>query len=257
MNSPDEKIVEKIKKLLNLTQAQGATENEAAMAIAMAQKLALSHGLNLQEISIQEKTEQVIGETETISTTNKVEWKEGLICALVHANGCFCFWYNTQTKVNSYRLTTKKKLIVVGTEFSRFVVLESFKYLESVVEALAEEELYDAERLIRIKELIVPGGLNRREFLSSFRIGCSKRLQQRIVESTRQVAEKGTENCTAIVVANYLLESRRDAKEWANKKHQLQAGKARKVVNRSDKLGYQLGIRAADDVNLSPQKELK
>lgn len=103
----------------------------------------------------------------------------------------------------------------------------------------------------------MPQGLNRREFLSAFRVGCSNRLQERIKESTKKVAEQGTENCTAIVVANYLLESRKNAKEWANKQYNLTSGKPKAIVDRSDRLGYRLGREAADSVNLSPQKELK
>ena len=257
MKSLDEKVIEQIKKLLNLTESKGATEHEAATAVAMAQKLALKHGLNLQELSVEEETEQVVSESVTISTTNAVEWKVGLVSALAYANGCYCFWKHGEMKGNRHRITVRRSFIVVGTEFNRFVVVESFKYLESVVESLAEEDLYDTERRIRIKELVMPQELNRREFLSAFRVGCSNRLQERIKESTKQVAEQGTENCTAIVVANYLLESRKNAKEWANKQYNLTSGKPKAIVDRSDRLGYRLGREAADSVNLSPQKELK
>lgn len=256
MNSLDDKIVQQIKKLLNLTEAKGATEHEASVAISMAQKLALKHGLNLQELSVEEETEQVVSESVTISTTNAVEWKVGLVSTLAYANGCYCFWKHGEMKGNRHRVTVKRSFIVVGTEFNRFVVIEAFKYLESVVESLAEEELYDTERRIRIKELVMPQGLNRREFLSAFRVGCSNRLQERIRETTKQVVEKGTENCTAIVVANYLLESRKNAQEWANKKYNLTSGKSKAITDRSDRLGYRLGREAADTINLSPQKEL-
>lgn len=258
MNCPEQNVIQQIKKLLNLTEAKGATEAEAANAVNLAQKLALKRGLNLQEFSIEEEeVSATIEEDAVFTTANLVEWKVDLIATLVYANGCFHFWRPQKNVYNKKRRTIIKELIIVGTEFNRFIVIESFKYLEKVVETLAKEELEDTERRIRIKELFMPFGLNRREFLHSFKIGCSRGLQNRIMKSTKELTEQGTENCTAIVVANYLLENRNNAKNWVEKKHKLETMKSKKRIDRSDTLGYNLGKDAADTVDLSPQKALK
>jgi hypothetical protein len=180
----DAKVIEQLRKLLNLSTAKGATESEASNAVELAQKLALKHGLDLQKISVQVEGETYVpkqGESAIFKTGNSIEWKVKLVDALVYANGCYSFWNHKEFNTsNKKRMTTIKELVIVGTELNRIVVTESFKYLESVVEELAEEELLDTQRRIRIKEIFMPQGLNKREFLSSFRVGCAERLAERV-----------------------------------------------------------------------------
>lgn len=50
MNTPNEKILDRLSKLLALAQNSGATENEAEVALAMAHKMMAKHNLSLLDI---------------------------------------------------------------------------------------------------------------------------------------------------------------------------------------------------------------
>lgn len=54
MNAPDETVVEKIRKLLRITDERGATKDERDSALMAAQRLALRHSINLDEVDARE-----------------------------------------------------------------------------------------------------------------------------------------------------------------------------------------------------------
>lgn len=262
MNPEMDKVFEQIKKLLRLSQDGGASESEAQSAMNLAQNLALKHGLSLENIDLNDSernTARVQGQEILLDGVNRIEWKAVLIRQLAYTNGCFFYWDQTDSRMSEKgkRLVVKNRLILIGTEMNRFMVKEGFRYLEEVVEVLAKEELADTERIIRIKELFMPDGLNRREFLSSFKIGCAERLSERLYDDyKKRIATPVSEKCTAIVVANYYLECRKEAEEFVTSKTKLYSTKVR-VKDTSDKLGHRLGRQAANTVDLNPQKELK
>lgn len=71
----DPNIIEKIKKLLRTEQNGGATEAEAATALAMAQKLAMKHGVDLAEVEVAEITgtgEPFVSEDCEVKTKNGI-----------------------------------------------------------------------------------------------------------------------------------------------------------------------------------------
>jgi Protein of unknown function (DUF2786) len=56
MSVPDPNILDKIRKLMRVDEARGATSDEVAQALALAQKLALKHAVDLDELDVQEIT---------------------------------------------------------------------------------------------------------------------------------------------------------------------------------------------------------
>lgn len=70
-----EKIISKIKKLLEMTEANGASENEAMTAALKAQKLMAEYHISEKEIST-EKSDKIVKKCTFIGTGNK--WKYAL-----------------------------------------------------------------------------------------------------------------------------------------------------------------------------------
>lgn len=58
-----EKIIAKIRKLLNMTQENGASENEAIMAALKAQKLMAEYNINIADIETCDDSMTIIEES--------------------------------------------------------------------------------------------------------------------------------------------------------------------------------------------------
>lgn len=71
-----EKIISKIKKLLEMTEANGASENEAMTAALKAQKLMAEYHISEKEIGEKEKSDKIVMKHTFIGTGNK--WKYAL-----------------------------------------------------------------------------------------------------------------------------------------------------------------------------------
>lgn len=71
-----EKIISKIKKLLEMTEANGASENEAMAAALKAQKLMAEYHISEKEIGEKEKSDKIVIKHTFIGTGNK--WKYAL-----------------------------------------------------------------------------------------------------------------------------------------------------------------------------------
>lgn len=82
-----EKVKNKISHLLNVTVENGATENEAYMAMLKARELMAKYDISIAETSITEKDEIIESSTET---SNDV-WKESLAGLVANNFGCKVF----------------------------------------------------------------------------------------------------------------------------------------------------------------------
>lgn len=97
MTNVNEKVIEKIRKLLEMTTENGCSENEAMVAALKAQKLMAEYDLELIDIKEKNTTEE-IGE-EAVDTTVKVhastKWKLGLAVTIAKNFRCKVFTQGT------------------------------------------------------------------------------------------------------------------------------------------------------------------
>lgn len=99
----DSKILERIQKLLNLSQSDNA--HEAASALAMAQKLMESHGVDQLDLQLSNITEI---EVETTSSVSKIKPHESILMQnLAEVFGCSLLWQSGGWK-------TSGRFVIVG-----------------------------------------------------------------------------------------------------------------------------------------------
>lgn len=101
MTNVNEKVIEKIRKLLEMTTENGCSENEAMVAALKAQKLMAEYDLELIDIKTEKITEE-IGE-ERVDTTVKVhastKWKLSLAVIIAKNFRCKVFTEGTNLVV--------------------------------------------------------------------------------------------------------------------------------------------------------------
>lgn len=124
-----EKIIEKIRKLLNMTQENGASENEAMMAALKAQKLMAEYNINIADIETCDDSMTIIEESFVCGKGDK--WKVRL--AAIIANNFRCKTY----------FIGKSQVVFYGYESDAKIALDVFKFLFTTGNKLADRCYYE------------------------------------------------------------------------------------------------------------------
>jgi len=217
-----EKVLDRVKKLLALSQSDN--ENEAALAAAQAHKLLLEHNLSIADMGegVEDTKEDI--EQELVHEGGRVpRWRTYLVTGVAKAFGC------SSLVVTGRRYTGLK---IVGVAGDIAVAKVTLDYLELVIDRLAEENAY---------------GMGR-GYVNSYRIGLAaricERLQQKTAATEREVVAKASEAGTAMV-----LRRKTDLVDFMSKyTKKYNPGK-----NKIDYSGYGAGIRDAENVGLNQQ----
>ena len=110
-----EKIIEKIKKLLNMTQENGASENEAIVAALRAQKLMAEYNINVADIETSDDSTTIVEESFVCGKNNK--WKVRLAAIIAKNFRCRVYFID------------KSKVVFYGYESDAKIALDVFKFL--------------------------------------------------------------------------------------------------------------------------------
>ena len=158
-------IINKIKKLLAMSEENGASENESMMASEKALELLKQHNLSLSDIK-DEDQEPIEKESQVVDQNVWQRWIRHQTAQLY-----FCQFYTT-TKMN--KETYKKETIAhfVGRESNRIVATEMCNYFVRTVKRLTEQEF---------KNVKLPS-LQKRRAKHAFTLGCANRLCKRLKE---------------------------------------------------------------------------
>jgi hypothetical protein len=158
-------IINKIKKLLAMSEENGASENESMMASEKALELLKQHNLSLSDIK-DEDQEPIEKETQVVDQNVWQRWIRHKTAELY-----FCKFYTT-TEYNSE--TYKKETIAhfVGRESNRIVATEMCNYFIRTVKRLAEQEF----KKVNLSPLA------KRRAKHAFTLGCANRLSKRLKE---------------------------------------------------------------------------
>jgi len=237
-----EKIIDRIKKLMRLAESSNA--NEAANAAGQAQRLMEQHRIDQTVLDMD--GEEPDGDDEEIADHSSrpltvsgrlPQWKTSLAVALATANACRCYIghkYEYDTR------KAKRTLCLVGRQSDVATISYLFGYLSKEI-----------ERLVRVNAL----GLGR-TWASSYRLGAVDAIKRRLRDGTkeaRQEARKRLEGQTAALVRvdkAIALIDERGAEVDAWLKSNMKLGKGRANSSRRDWGAYEAGQRDGKSINL-------
>ena len=258
----EEKLLKRLEAMLRKTVENGATEEEATSAAMIAQKMMIEHGLTMPDIeTVKIASEDVpvvsqeVDEETIKEVSNRSAWKDVLINTIADINRCLCYWENEYDYMRGTRRKVQvRKMRLIGTEYNRFATLQIYNWLETQIEELSKEALYDVQRRLRMKELFLPGGLKPREYTASWKQGCAQRICVRLQSTLTDLITKDTETTFAIVVAETVEQQKENVKAFTKKKG-LKLVSERFMSKRGT--GYNDGYRDGGDVDISPSKAFK
>ena len=200
MNNEMTRVMEKIRKLLNMAERAEGNENEAANAARMAENMLRKYNLSMSDITPEEAKSNVTESawTDMKWTAGKAPtWVASLIIAVAEAHDCFIVWRRAKT-TDSWVAKPQSNLTFVGTEMDAAVAKEVFVYLYRTVNRLTDEWAKDA---------YIPAG-KARTYKNSYRSGMAHRLNERLKEMT---AEKDKEFEEAAKTGTSLVVVKKDA----------------------------------------------
>ena len=199
MSPANERILEKVKKLLRLTTDRGATESEAKAAAEAAQALLLKHNLKMEEVgdldADQRQDESIKMDDMTLTgKRNTIGWRKHLlwtICRPLMCRACYSSWRQTMS--------------IVGTPTSTALVKYLYEYLAQTVERLAEAH---AEEMRHLKTALMEGWTpsDSANAKHSFAMGCASGIGERLEAKYRQVAQTNDRSRALVVQSEKALE---------------------------------------------------
>ena len=216
MNQEQKQVMEKVKKLLALSQSP--SEGEAAAAVQKAQVLLAKYGLSISEI----KEETNVLEDILLEKKRLRKWESSLIFFVGKA---------TFTEALEVKRGDTKKIMIIGKEVNIISAKELFGYLHSVVLILGRKhssEVYHVE---------------------SFKQGVVHRVGERLE------AQRNTDTYTdekAIVLKMDSI-SKKENFDYMKNKYGTIRQKSKNM--RLDADSYYYGKNVGDSINLSQQLE--
>ena len=228
----EDRVSDKIRKLLALSEDEGASEHEASLAMEMAQKLATQYAIDLAKLLRSEESAGGMGVEFVHRTMARQERQAD-------------FWW-TRIAVTVGRLyhlpvfTTKhhgySAVNVAGPEELVDGASDTFHYLVKQVEALYKQNL--------------PRGLSqkdRAQYRKNFKWACASRLVTRASELTQQITGSGKNELVVVSRGQVMDEAYRYLQTEGIHLKRGRAPKHRTGYGAND------GFRAADEVSLRPE----
>ena len=219
----NDKVIDKIQKLLAL--AESSNVNEAASAAARAQELMTKHQIelaDLQALTPGLELEEIVN-AELFSEKSMINWKVALAAGIAKANDCSV--YSARYK-NARNKLVEVKSNFVGRKSALETVRYFYGYLVNQVNFLASQ---------------VRGPDVDRAYLNAFRLGAVAKITTRLL-AARDAAKVGASG-SALAVINKDSERVQAVLDKMN----LKSGASPSI---KDTEGFAAGIRAGDTVKL-------
>ena len=124
-----EKVIEKIKKLLAMTEENGASENEAMIAALKAQKLMAEYNLNIADIETKDEHATIV--EESFDCGNGDKWKYRLANIIAGNFRCKTYFIN------------ESHIVFYGYKSDAKIALDVFKFLFNTGNKLADRCYYE------------------------------------------------------------------------------------------------------------------
>jgi hypothetical protein len=220
----DSKIIDRVKKLLALSQSPN--EHEAAAAAAQASRLMREHDIAESMLDTSDEPQPLqLGEEVIEDGARLATWKANIASGIAAANGCHLF---TKRSGDKTALTMFGKPNAIAT--SRYM----FAYLVATVERLAHAS----------------GGVSTK-WRNGFKLGCAHTIYTRLLADKReheaQVKQSGASASAALV----RVQTDADRIKAAFNARTAGFSKGRKATSRVDHGAYTAGRDAGSTINLS------
>lgn len=169
-------VISRIRKLMALTAARGATEAEAALATEHVQRLLAEYNLSAAHIEASGGSSDLDGKRskEGVARKQVYKWQRDLMQSIAKLNYCWCEqrWERRgkQSIFDGYDL--------IGRVVNVASTVAMFDYLLQTIERLAREEVADP-------------ALYFTRYAHSYKEGCSDRLVERLTIKREAMVEEG------------------------------------------------------------------
>jgi hypothetical protein len=169
-------IIEKIKALLSKTTENGCTEEEALAALAKARAWIDTHEISSDELQLSREEKAILHDESEADArdAHKIKWQ------LCHGVGCYC-------NVQIYRDSSKAGLTFVGFKSD----IDFATWLLDHLSDFVHNALFDC---------LAPEGKERKEEVRGFVIGCTERINARMIAMCDQSKSERTTNGDALIV---------------------------------------------------------
>jgi hypothetical protein len=225
-----ESVIDRVKKLLALA-GNNENVNEAAAAMARAQRLMLDHKLAAAEIESDDEAAPAIGELIVDEPGGFVmTWKAALLVTLSKAN--FCELVESRVITPSGKRAVRFRII--GTETDTNVVAYCYRYLCAEIDRLC-----DAEATGR--------GF---QFRNAFRRGAVAAIAMRLAEERKRAVQEAPDAGRALVVLRKADEAVAD---FINRK--FTDLKNKKLAAVTDMHGYTSGVEAGKKIAIPGRQQ--
>jgi hypothetical protein len=238
VQTPPDKLLDRVRKLLELSKSENA--NEAANAAAAAQRLMTEHAISDAMLGADEESDDEhlgeIGDEALCSEGAGASWRGMLAAGIADANQCQAY---------NQRRGREKKLRVVGHARNCSAVRYLFAFIEREIERLCKTE-----------------GVGDRVWNNNFKMGAALEVARRLSESARE-ARKGARraadasdalgNGAALMRVDSALAKidGRASDVEAYVKRELRMRSARRSSGAYDSSARAAGARAGASINLS------
>lgn len=230
--NPKSKILDKIRKLLNLADGAGATEAEAALALDRAQSLIYEHQISETELSASMEPDEAIS-LDLLSFTGRSRsvWENSLLTCIGKVHNVYVI---ADMNLSAYQMH--------GTPSNVAIVTYFYDYLKSVISGLADSGFVAYQQA---------GGLEHgRKWKTRFKMAAVVRIYERLKDKRERTLAILPESKRALIL--------RDSTKLEAYKAQYRSGLAGTGVRiqdsrptyrgRSD--GSAAGRNAADGIGL-------
>jgi len=222
----NKKIIQKVKRLLELS-ARAGTPAEAATAAATAQRILADHKLSMAEVDGFRDGESIL--TEGIVDRGRTRvWERSLLNRMAVANDCIMI-RSIGTRRDGTFIRDSASYAVLGFESDTAAVKALFPWFRSEIQRLTRKA-QDA------------GHIDGRSQSRSFRIGCASAIGDRMVAARKAARAEGTS--TALVRLDDRIDQVKASTDLPNLKTPRLKG---------DPAAYAAGVAAGRTVNIKPR----
>jgi hypothetical protein len=212
--SYDEKLIKKIKGLLDTSEKRGASEAEAASAARLVEGLLLKHGLDRKDV--EDEAERLDEDVEALGmilgTEPESEYLWMIQLGVATSLLCFCRMVLTRTTIGN-----EASLAFVGSQTDARGAFDLFAYLLDRGKYLADQEAEKTtfKGVLQIGQTYIMTERDKDLFVKSFLIGYSQRVAHMIAV---RIAERDQEDAAMQGKITALAENRMaNADEWLQK----------------------------------------
>lgn len=177
----NEKLLNKIRKMLTMAERSEGNEEQAAVAAAMVQNLMAKHNLTIADIGIKEAKSNVDGQAFTgmkWTPSRCPAWVQHLSIKVAAAFDCIVRYVPAQGN-DSHVRAAQMRLEFVGVDIDSTVAVAMFEYLYETTIRLSNEHDYGLTSSVRVAK-------------NNFRHGMATRLSERLETITKETKPTGT-----------------------------------------------------------------